>query len=179
MHPADRQVSARASASEPLDDVFEIGAVTGSGWVQIGGALGAYALGRAAGKPRVVAVGADLVQVQIVNSAMTLGLKLAVRRTRPDQGSFSFPSGHASAMFATATVLQRRFGWKVGLPANGLAAYVAASRVQENRHYSSDVIFGAAIGIAAGQTIGRGAGRFVVSPVVVPGGAGVTLSLAR
>jgi len=121
------------------------------------------------------------VQAQIVASVMTQGVKLAVGRRRPDAGRFSFPSGHASATFANAAVLQRHFGWKAGLPAYGLASYVAASRLQENRHYASDVIFGAAIGIIAGRTVtvGRGGGAFAVTPVAVRGGAVVMFSRAR
>jgi membrane-associated phospholipid phosphatase len=71
--------------------------------------------------------------------------------------------------------LHRHFGWKVGLPAYGLATYVAASRLQENRHFASDVIFGAAIGIVAGRTVtvGRGRGTFTVAPVALRGGAAV------
>jgi hypothetical protein len=75
-------------------------------------------------------------------------------------------------MFATATVLQRRYGWKVGIPAYGFAAYVAASRLSENKHFLSDVILGAAIGIMGGRTVtvGRGPVRFVLSPMIPPGG---------
>ena len=104
---------------------------------------------------------------------------MAVGRQRPDGTGYSFPSGHSSVTFATATVLQRNFGWKVGIPAYGLAAYVAASRVQVERHFLSDVTFGAALGIVAGRsvTIGRGDARFAVSPAVVPGGAGISFTL--
>ena len=79
---------------------------------------------------------------------------------------FSFPSGHSSVTFATATVLQRNFGWKAGVPAYALASYVAASRVQMKRHFFSDVAFGAAIGIVAGRTVtvGRGRARFGSHP---------------
>jgi membrane-associated phospholipid phosphatase len=77
--------------------------------------------------------------------------------------------------FASATVLQRNFGWKAGVPAYAFATYVAASRVQEKRHFLSDVAFGAAIGIAAGRTvtIGRGGREFALGPVAVPGGGGL------
>ena len=61
--------------------------------------------------------------------------------------------------FATATVLQRDLGWKVGVPAYGLATYVAASRIQDKRHFLSDVTFGAAIGIVAGRSVTIGQRR--------------------
>jgi membrane-associated phospholipid phosphatase len=57
-----------------------------------------------------------------------------VSRRDPDATGYSFPPGHASVRFATATVLQRHFGWK-GALAYPLAAYVAASRLHENRHH--------------------------------------------
>ena len=72
----------------------------------------------------------------------------------------------------------RDLGWKVGLPAFGVATYVAASRIQEKRHFLSDVAFGAAIGIVAGRTvtIGRGETRFAVAPMATPGGGGVSFT---
>jgi hypothetical protein len=174
-HPADRTLTERAALSVPLDRALEVGESAGSGWAQGGAALTTFLVGRATGNRRVQSVGADLVQAQIVTSIMTQGLKIAVGRTRPDNGRYSFPSGHSSGTFANATVLHRHFGWKVGLPAYGLATYVAASRLQENRHFASDVIFGAAIGIVAGRTVtvGRGRGTFTLAPVALRGGAGV------
>ena len=53
---------------------------------------------------------------------LTLAVKAAVRRTRPEGAGFSFPSGHATITFASATVLQQHFGWKVGVPAYAVAA---------------------------------------------------------
>ena len=180
VRPAERDLTARASKSDPLEDLFEFGSAGGGGWAQIGGALGTYALGLGTGHGQIQILGADLLRAQIVNTALTQSIKMAVQRTRPDQGRFSFPSGHTSATFATATVLQRHFGWRVSIPAYGLATYVAGSRLQENRHYASDVIFGAAIGVVAGRTVkvGRGTGRFIVSPVAIPGGAGISFEHA-
>jgi membrane-associated phospholipid phosphatase len=128
---------------------------------------------------QIASVGSDLIRAQIMAQAMTAGIKLSVRRGRPDGGEFSFPSGHASVTFATATVLHRHFGWTAGLPAYVLASYVAASRVHVKRHYLSDVAFGAAVGMVAGRTvtIGRGRARFAVSPAASPSHAGVLFTL--
>jgi membrane-associated phospholipid phosphatase len=88
---------------------------------------------------------------------------------------FSFPSGHTSSAFATAAVLERHYGWKVGVPAYAAATYVGGSRLSENKHYLSDVIFGAAIGVVCGRatTVGSGRARMAMSPIAAPGGAGV------
>ena len=180
VHPAEHDLTAFAIRSDPLEDLFELGSTAGGGWAQIGGALGTYALGRGTGHQQIQILGADLLRAQIVNAALTQGIKIAVQRTRPDQGRFSFPSGHASATFATAMVLQHHFGWRVSVPAYGLATYVAGARVQENRHYASDVIFGAALGVVAGRTVkvGRSTGGFIVSPMAVPRGAGIAFERA-
>jgi membrane-associated phospholipid phosphatase len=174
-HTADHETSAGMSASRSLDAVFGPGETLGGARTQIIGAAATYAIGRFAGSRRVAQVGADLVRAQILTQGVTAAIKMSVRRGRPDGTQFSFPSGHSSVTFASATVLQRNFGWKAGVPAYAFATYVAASRVQEKRHFLSDVAFGAAIGIAAGRTvtIGRGGREFALGPVAVPGGGGL------
>jgi hypothetical protein len=177
VHPTEARLGAIAARSEDLDEVLDAGAISGSGWVQIGGALSAFAFSRVSDNPRMRQIGTDLFQAQLLNSMMTQSIKFAAGRTRPDGGRFSFPSGHTSGTFASATVLARHFGWKFGVPAYGVATYVAASRVQANRHYISDVIMGAAIGVVAGRTvtIGKHGQAFEISPSLTPGGVGFTI----
>ena len=45
-------------------------------------------------------------------------------------------------------------------PAYAVAAYVGASRVQAGKHFTSDVVFGAALGIVAGRTVTLGNANF-------------------
>ena len=141
---------------------FSAGQTLGGATTQLAAALGTYSIGRMTGNQKVAVIGADLMRAQFVSQAITQAIKFSVGRTRPDGTSLSFPSGHTASSFATAAVLQRHLGWKAGIPAYGVAAYVAASRIQMKRHYLSDVAFGAAIGIMAGRTvtIGRGDARF-------------------
>ena len=163
-----------------LDQVFESGEIVGGGLFQVGAAFTTFALGKATSSSEVAGLGRDLVRAQLVTQGLTQAVKHTVGRTRPDGSSnTSFPSGHSSGTFATATVLQRRYGWKVGLPAYGVAGFVAASRLSENKHYLSDVIFGATIGILVGRTVTLSVGdaRFAVAPMIVPEGAGVQLAL--
>jgi membrane-associated phospholipid phosphatase len=78
-------------------------------------------------------------------------------------------------------VLQEHLGWKVGLPAFAAAAYTAASRVAVNQHWASDVVFGAAVGLASGRTvtIRLREARLSVSPLAVSGGGGVLVTALR
>lgn len=77
----------------------------------------------------------------------TWGLKLTVDRERPNGGSQSFPSGHTSVAFSGASFIQRRYGWKYGIPAYLAASFVGWSRVESDNHHPEDVVVGAAIGI--------------------------------
>jgi len=57
----------------------------------------------------------------------------------------SFPSGHATSVFAVATVFASHYP-SLRWPLYALAAAVAAGRVYLDRHYVSDIVAGAAIG---------------------------------
>ncbi len=159
-----------------LDGVFEAGEALGGSAVQVGGAFVTYGLGKVFDHQGVERLGRDLVRAQVVTQSLTLGVKLLVQRERPDgSNQKSFPSGHASGAFASATVLQRHYGWKAGAPAYAVAGYVATSRLNEGKHYVSDVIFGAAVGILVGRTVtlDLAGARFAVNPMLPPGGAAV------
>jgi hypothetical protein len=177
-HPHDTRLSRSFSNADSMRGTFSAGQTIGAMPVQLAGAFATYSIGRMTGNAEVAVIGADLARAQFVSQGMTMAVKAAAGRTRPDGTSLSFPSGHAASAFATAAVLQRHLGWKAGIPAYAVAGYVAASRVQMRRHYLSDVAFGAAIGLVAGRTvtIGRGDMRFAVAPALAPGGAGVNFT---
>lgn len=84
----------------------------------------------------------------------TWALKESVRRPRPFAGGgqmHSFPSGHTSGAFCAATCIERNSGIGAGIPAYALAALTGYSRVDSARHYPSDVLAGAAIGILSAR----------------------------
>jgi len=177
VHSLDRDVT-RDFTGMNVNGVFRPGAIIGSTPFQLGASIAVYGIGRALGHSCVATVGADLIQAQLMAEGLTFIFKEATRRSRPEGSGFSFPSGHTTITFASATVLQRHFGWKVGLPAYGVASYVAASRVAMKRHYLSDVTFGAVLGITAGRTISIGNGRkLFVSPIASEWGPGVGFTL--
>ncbi len=175
--PADHRLNVRLDGDPWVHTVFAPGNVVGCGATQIGLAVATVAWGRQHEQPKVVHLGGDLLRAQVVTDVLTLGVKEAVQRTRPDGGRLSFPSGHASVTFASATVLERHLGWRAAVPAYLVASYVAASRLHDNRHYLSDVVFGAAIGIAAGRTVTRhGRHTWTMMPAAMPGGMVVRVS---
>ncbi len=169
LHPFD------ATFNEHLQDssFFSAGDRLGNTFTLMGATFAVYGVGLATGHHRVTHVAMDVVRAQLVSEALVQSLKVAVRRERPDGSSgYSFPSGHAAVTFATATVLQRHHGLKWALPAYGLATYVAMSRLHDNVHYLSDVVFGATIGTLVGRTVTRhGPQNFAFMPMAVPGGA--------
>jgi membrane-associated phospholipid phosphatase len=86
---------------------------------------------------------------------VTVALKHAVDETRPNGGRYSFPSGHASFAFTGAEFIRKEYGWEWGLPAYAAASFVAWSRVEANKHYTRDVLAGAAVGILANHDFWR------------------------
>jgi len=163
-----------------LDGVFEAGEYLGGSLAQVGGAFATYGLGKAFEREGVERLGRDLVRAQVVTQSLTLGVKLLVRRERPDgSNQASFPSGHAAGTFAMATVIQRHFGWKGAVPAYAAAALVSGARLQANSHFSTYIIAGAALGILAGRaaTVAIAGGRVSASPTILPGGGAVSFSV--
>jgi len=95
----------------------------------------------------------------LLNGISTSALKLSIKRDRPyvsypgeivkhtSSGSYSFPSGHTSSAFATATSLSIEFPkWYVIAPSYLWAGAMGYSRMYLGVHYPSDVFIGALIG---------------------------------
>jgi membrane-associated phospholipid phosphatase len=179
-HPVDDNVNARIVGSRAVGRFFAPGKVIGSAYVQMGASVGLYALGRyvlphAEGEPKtnkISHLGYDLLRAQIVSQAFVQGVKIAVRRDRPTGECCSFPSGHAASAFAAASVLERHFGYRAAWPTLLVASYIGTSRLHDNVHFLSDVLFGSALGMATGWTVvGRhGRSEYALMPVPVRGG---------
>jgi membrane-associated phospholipid phosphatase len=123
-------------------------------------------------------LGLDLVRAEIVDEVIVEGLKYSVQRTRPNGSNYSFPSGHAAATFAFASVIERHLGYRLAWPTLVIATYVGTSRLHDNVHYLSDVVFGAAVGTAVGWTVvGRhGRSSYALAPMPVRGGIALSLT---
>jgi membrane-associated phospholipid phosphatase len=181
-YPFDDELNEELQDADGLRKVLKPGKYLGYGWVQGGAAVGLYLVGRYAMEPeagthtnKISHLGFDLLRANLVTQAFTYGIKYAVRRDRPTGECCAFPSGHASVTFATAAVLERHFGYRASWPMFVIAGYVSASRLTDNRHFLSDVVFGSALGMATGWTVvGRhGRNDFALYPMPVRGGVAV------
>jgi membrane-associated phospholipid phosphatase len=119
----------------------------------------------------------QLVKAAAVDLTTTMALKYAVHERRPDgEDNRSFPSAHSSVSFTAAEYLRKRFGWEYGLPAYGLATFVACSRVEAEKHHVHDVLAGAAIGIASSYLFTTPNPHFTLQTAVESGYFGVRLT---
>jgi len=180
-HPWDQAFNAKLlSHYDAVNTAFAPGKYLGNTPEQVAFSVGTYAFGRLRGQPKVAHLGMDLLQAQLLSEMLVEPIKFTVRRERPDGSNhLSFPSGHSAVTFATATVIERHLGWRKSLLGYAIASYVAMSRIHDNQHYLSDVIFGAAVGTIAGRTVvHHQADYWAFTPVAMPGG-GVALMVSR
>ena len=160
--------------------VFQSGNVIGNFVFQIGAGFAVYSGGKAFGNKKLAYAGRDIVRSQLLSQALVQTLKYTVRRDRPDHSNNkSFPSGHSASAFATATVLQRYYGWKVGVPAYALGSYVALARMSWNRHHASDVVMGAGFGIASARTVTMEMAKQKFSVGVQPQVGGASINFTK
>lgn len=105
----------------------------------------------------------------IISGIFTMAIKYTVNRERPSQSyeanvfhkpgnpvfSPAFPSGHSEAVFSIATILATEFSDTIFIPviAYTIATMTALSRVNDNNHWTSDIIIGSAIGFFTAKSI--------------------------
>ncbi|MGB4781265.1 phosphatase PAP2 family protein [Candidatus Methylomirabilis sp.] len=149
------------------------GAITalGYGLVNATMAVTLLVIGLMAGRPREAVAGKLGLFAVIVGSLSVQVLKHLFCRSRPlaekagqffvefpclgkGSGLISFPSGHSVTAFAMAFVLSRAYP-RYTLLFYGLAGLVALSRVYLAKHFPSDVVAGAALGLLAGWIVCR------------------------
>jgi membrane-associated phospholipid phosphatase len=182
---ADRRGDAWARRPAIRDDatlrqLSRVGDVTGK-YVALGIGPAAWALGRMRGDSGTAVLGLRTTESVALSTAIIAGTKFVAGRTRPyasadnsprhwdlfgggrSDSTRSFASGHAALAAAAAVTLaaewrrQGRSGWKtVGPPmAYALATLTAGSRVRDRQHWLSDVVAGAAVGMASALLVRR------------------------
>lgn len=155
VEPFDDRIAEWVDERGPAE-YTKVGEFLGDAWVEIGASVATYGVGRLAGNRELSHLGSDLIRAQALNALFTRGLKSAINRARPNGGSHAMPSGHASASFATAAVLERHYGPRVAIPAYAAAGFISWTRMRDDSHWLTDIIVGATIGTTVGRTISHG-----------------------
>jgi len=76
------------------------------------------------------------------------GMKQIINSPRPNgYGNNSFPSGHTDFSFLNAELVRMEYGWAWGAGAYAIATTVGIMRIYNDWHWTSDVLFGAGLGI--------------------------------
>ena len=92
-----------------------------------------------------------LIKSELLMTAVVFPLKKLSRQIRPDSSNYrSFPSGHTAQAFVAATFLHKEFGHKsiwYSVGAYTVATAIGTLRIMNNKHWISDVLVGAGIGI--------------------------------
>ena len=138
--------------------ISKIGDEYGHPW----GYYGAAAAVAISGIVKEQSITKTFAQLQLMGEAVfttatiTSILKDITNRERPNDRSYkSFPSGHTSGSFALAACLSEIYGNRIGFLAYLMAAFTGSTRINDNKHYLSDVVAGAIIGTVIGRGFSR------------------------
>jgi len=182
--PVQRHVQDHRTGTK--DDVAYVFRQLGEPEVFIPVALAPVAVGLISGNKEILRAGGRIGMSIVTAAVVTDLLKMGVGRKRPNatdnaydfspfSGNKSWPSGHTTVAFAMATSVGDEIG---SLPVS-VALYTAAgltgwSRVNDNRHWFSDVLTGALVGVTSAKLMngrwkvfGLSQPRFLASPKTV------------
>ncbi len=160
-------IALRQHADEDNAEFFEEQHHFGQGWRDALSFVGSpathfvlgglwYAVGVAKQDEKTYEVGRTLIDALAITGLSTLAIKFASGRDSPNGEEFAFPSGHTSSTVTFAAVMHDAYGPWVGIPLYGLSALVGIERLDDQEHWLSDVVFGAALGWVVGHTVAEG-----------------------
>ena len=182
----------RSSTTDSISDVFE---PFGNSAFTLPAMMGFYIYGNFWENEKVERTALLAVESFLVTSLFTGALKVIMGRTRPFDGvsadefkgpttsNNAFPSGHTSTAFAIATVVANEYEHipLISPLSYGIATMTGFSRMNDNKHWASDVVFGAALGYFTSKTIlklhsNKKGRHFTIFPRADHRGGGLVLS---
>ena len=154
----------------------DIGNGFGDGVIVYSTLLGLSVGGKVLGKRGLYGVSSRALKSTLVGGAAAIVIKSMIGRERPssspdspfDFSPFkfkdqSFPSGHAAVAFALATSFAREIeGQWDDAAFFTLASLTAYARMHDDKHWASDVVFGAGVGILSARFIHRREAKLAV-----------------
>jgi hypothetical protein len=152
--------------------------------------LGMVAVGLVSGNDKIRDAGIRVSRSLALTGVVVTVAKLTAGRSRPSRdgsdaddfrpfsGQTSAPSGHSAMAFALATSLSEELGNRYATAVlYTMAAGTAWSRVNDNVHWFSDVVAGAAVGVVSAKFMNGKLGLFGIKPPAIrPSADGVSLS---
>ncbi len=149
-----------------------------------------WVVGKLAHKPKWSTAAWHTIEATALAGGADQILKLVSGRSRPGEdirpgsfhpfsGNVSFPSGHVTVAFAVASTLAKETGdkWWIDVLLYGFAANTARARINDDRHWLSDVVVGAALGHLGARFIERSRGTKIGKTKIVLGPTSVGLSI--
>jgi membrane-associated phospholipid phosphatase len=157
---ADIQRAVQGHRSTITDELSKMVKPLGDGRLIVPVFIGVSVLGGVLQVPSLVSLGLTTLGALSLDGLLTGTLQAVLGRQRPFKGKGpnsydpfreggSFPSGHTSVAFNVATVLSTQYKSYGVVPAlsYSLAGLVGFSRINDNKHFASDVLAGAVVGI--------------------------------
>jgi len=138
-----------------IDAMVDAGNIWGDIFVQAPLALGLWGFGAGTDNAELTDLGYDLSRGLLLSYGFVSGLKAAFNRTRPNGEDYSFPSGHTASAFTTAGVVSRRYGGWASGAVIGAGVLTGLGRMEDMKHFASDVVAGATIGWICGRNAAR------------------------
>jgi membrane-associated phospholipid phosphatase len=184
--------SSRSTTTDSIADVFE---PFGNAAFTLPAMMGFYIYGNFWENEKVERTALLAVESFLVTSLFTGVIKVVMGRTRPfdgapadefkgpSTGNNAFPSGHTSTAFAVATIVANEYEHipLITPLSYGIATMTGFSRLNDNKHWASDIVFGAALGYFTSKTIlklhsNKKGRHFTIYPRVDRRGGGLILS---
>lgn len=182
----------RSSTTDDFANLFE---PFGNGLVTIPALAAFYVFGHYDENDKAKRTALIATESFLVTGLYTTVIKVSMGRHRPSTGdsstSFdgfttdhkSFPSGHTSTAFAIATVIANKYEETPYIKpiSYGIASLTGLSRINDEKHWASDVFFGAALGYFTSKTIlrlhnNKKGQHFTIYPRADSRGGGIMLS---
>ena len=181
----------RSSTTDDLSNIFE---PFGNGAITIPALAGFYIFGHFDENDKAKRTALIATESFLITGLYTTILKVTFGRHRPSTGDSSitfdgfttdhnsFPSGHTSTAFAIATVFANEYEEVPYIKpiSYGLATLTGLSRMNDEKHWASDVFLGAALGYFTSKTLlhlhsNKKGQHFTIYPRVDRNGGGIVL----
>ena len=184
--------SNRSSVTDDISNIFE---PFGNGLYIVPALAGFYIFGHFDENAKAKRTALIAAESFLVTGLFVTVMKATFGRSRPSSGessttfsafstgSTSFPSGHAISAFSIATVIANEYEDVPYIKpiSYGIATMTALSRINDEKHWASDVFFGAALGYFTSKALlrlhsNKKGQHFTIYPRVDSNGGGIVLA---